>query len=85
MNEIGLFPAFAREIFQRVGILDERSSALFFALFSAGSFVLSPCVECLVFKLLGRLRNSPVLCVSKLRRVPEGSGVVFPWQATLRE
>lgn len=54
MNEIGLFPAFAREIFQRAGILDERSSALFFALFSAGSFVLSPCVECLVLKLLGR-------------------------------
>ena len=33
MNEIELFPAFAREIFQRAGILDERSSALFFALF----------------------------------------------------
>lgn len=53
MNEIELFPAFAREIFQRAGILDERSSARFFALFSAGSFVLSPCVEFLVLKLLG--------------------------------
>ena len=29
MNEIGLFPAFTREVFQCAGILDERSSALF--------------------------------------------------------
>ena len=85
MNEIGLFPAFTREIFQRAGILDERSSALFLALFSAASFVLSPCVELLVLKSLGRLRGSPVRCVSKLRRVPEGSGAVFPRQAPLRE
>jgi len=70
VNEIGLFPAFTREVFQRTGILDERSSALFFALFSAVFFVLSPCVELPVLKSLGRLRGSPVRCVSKLRRVP---------------